>query len=195
MHYCVHLFTEKIPTDADIDRIMHPYNDDVVYADRYVDEECEVENKNWKIPLFSWDYWEIGGRYHGKIKLKIDENDKEYRWRFYEFDNPREGRLFLSSAIRKMKNDKSKGLFNEEDWFNFFGYDEGYLKVDGAKIKDIMNIDELGCFIFIDKNGKAFARSTWNGEGFDDDEHFDEEYKATIEANKDCFLTILDIHD
>ncbi len=180
MHYCVNLITTYIPSDNDIERILKPY-----YS---FDIDWEKDEK----PVFSWDCWSLGGRYCGLIKLKINENDEEYRWGI--LSAPREGRLFLSNILRELREETKPRCFFEES--NYYGYmGDGYLRVDGARIRDILNLNDLGCYIFIDKDGNAFARETWNGSSFDEDKHFDDKYKATLQASKDCFLTVLDIHD
>lgn len=180
MHYCVHLITRELPTEEEISKIMKPYNNDMVedYGD---------------VP-FSWDYWVIGGRYGGRIKLRIDEEDEEYRWQFYS-QEPREGRLFYSSILKQIRY-SFPGLRNSEEyWYQYLGYQDKYLYVDGARIKDILNFEDLGCFICIDINQNVIARETWNGENFITNQSFDAEYKRILEESKDYFLTILDIHD
>ena len=79
MHYCVHLLTKELPTEEDIEKILAPYNDEVVYGN---DDD---ENAEIIYPEFTWDWYQIGGRYKADLKLKVDLDDKEnselYRWR------------------------------------------------------------------------------------------------------------------
>ena len=65
MHYCVQLLTKELPSEEDIRKIMQPYNDDVVYGN---DDE-EDENVEIIRPVFTWDWYQIGGRYKARIKI------------------------------------------------------------------------------------------------------------------------------
>ena len=58
-----------------------------------------------------------------------------------------------------------------------------------------MNLVELGCFGCVLPDGSAIARESWTGNGFVEDDKFEEKYKEAIADNMDGFLTVLDIHD
>jgi hypothetical protein len=75
------------------------------------------------------------------------------------------------------------------------GANEEFLYVDGARIKDLLNFDEVSCYICIDADGNAIAVESWDGNNFIKDENFDEKLKAIKENSKEYFATILDIHD
>ena len=75
------------------------------------------------------------------------------------------------------------------------GFHDGFIYVDGARIKDIINFDDLSCYICIDAEKNVIARSSWDGEDWVEDSDFDEKYKAIKERSKDYFITVLDIHD
>ena len=185
MHYCIHLFTKELPTETEINDILSPFNSEEVFKD---DEE------QTEYPAFTWDYFLIGGRYGGALKLKIQtEEDDEYRWRFYE-RNPREGRLFHSSLLRKIRERFVDYESREEDWLRYMG-DASFIYCDGAKIKDLVSKDTLGCYGFVDIDGTAYAREQWTGNGFIKHDDFDERYQKTLNERSDCFLTVLDIHD
>ena len=77
MHYCALLITKEFPTEDKIDEIMRPYYYDNIEYD-------EKGNLTSPYPVFTWDWYQIGGRYNGKLKLKIDENDETYNWGFYD---------------------------------------------------------------------------------------------------------------
>lgn len=187
MHYCFHLFSKNLPSMDEIEKILEPYNDEKFFCDDDEKEECEF-------PTFTWDWFQIGGRYHGGLKLKVDMKDELYRWQFYQ-NEPREGRLFYSMLLRRLRENLPQWMKAEEDYFGYLGFAEGYLRVDGAKISDLMNVEDLGCFGFIDIDGKAYARESWNGEDFIKNEKFDEQYEKALKDRTDCFLTVLDIHD
>lgn len=192
MHYCVHLLTKELPSENKIAEIMKPYNSESVY--------CSDEgSKQIDYPIFTWNYYRIGGRYKAELKLKVDErgseNSEYYNWGYYDRQD-RNGRLFWSNLLSTLKeNITPEWMCHEEDWFMNMGFGDGYILVDGAKQSDIINIDKLGCYICILPNGSAIARDSWNGKDIIKDENFDEKYKQAIVDNMDGFITVLDIHD
>lgn len=91
---------------------------------------------------------------------------------------------------------KIKGaIFFEEDYYSSMGSRDGFLYVDGAKIDDLLNFDDVNCFICIDSNENVIVRETWDGHNFIEDEQFDEKLAKIKENSKGMFATILDIHD
>ena len=191
MHYRIHLFTKELPTENQIEDIMAPYYDNAVYGD----DENEDENKEIVFPAFMLDYFVIGGRYCGQLKLKMDtESDTEYDWKYYS-KTPREGRLFHSSLLKRIREEfKHPWDKKEEEWFGYMG-DYSYIFVDGARIRDILNVDEISCYGFVDIDGQAYSCESWNGEEFEEHPDFKNLYKQKLNEYKDYFLTVLDIHD
>lgn len=192
MHYCVHLLTKELPSEDKIAEIMKPYNSELVYG-------SDEEDKQIDYPVFTWDYYLIGGRYKAELKLKVDEegsaNSEYYNWGYYDRQG-RNGRLFWSSLLSTLKeNITPEWMYHEEDWFMNMGFGDGHILVDGAKQSDVINIDKLGCYICILPDGSAIARDSWNGKAIVKDEKFDEKYKQAIANNMDGFITVLDIHD
>ena len=193
MHYCVHLLTKELPSENKIAEIMKPYNSELVYS------SGDEEDKQIDYPVFTWDYYRIGGRYKAELKLKVDEegsaNSEYYNWGYYDRQD-RNGRLFWSSLLSTLKeNITPEWMYHEEDWFMNMGFGDGHILVDGAKQSDVINIDKLGCYICILPDGSAIARDSWNGKAIVKDEKFDEKYKQAIANNVDGFITVLDIHD
>ena len=187
MHYCVHLLTKKLPTKKEIEKIMEPYSESVIYGGN--------EDKDVKEPTFTWDWFQIGGRYSAYLKLKVDLGDEHYGWRWV-FNEKRNGRLFWSMLLNVLeKNVKPSLIYREEEYFPCMGIRDGYILVDGAKQADILNIDEMDCFACVLADGSAIARESWNGDDWIKDEDFDKKYKKAIEDNMDGFLTVLDIHN
>ena len=187
MHYCVLLFTEKLPTKEEIGKILEPYNDEHTDA----------------LPTFTWDWWQIGGRYSAYLKLNAKDNDDKYRWMYYDKD--KNGRLFhsfLLNEIREHQNPNDIFSVNENMALLSMGYRDGYIYVDGAKISDLIDFykdddydNELLGYICIDTDGKAIARSTWDGNNFVDNPNYDKQAREMKRRNKDHYVTILDIHD
>ena len=127
------------------------------------------------------------------IKLNTSQKNSEYKWEFYS-KNPRNNRLFISSILEKL-NQYGTCWEWEEDYYCYMGMRDGYLYVDGAKIKDIINLDTIrGCNLVI-PTGEASTRTWWNGNTLVDNPLYDETVKTAFETYQDCFLTILDIHN
>lgn len=65
MHYCLLLITREMPSENKISEILKPYNEENL--------ECDETGEIITFPIFTYDWWEIGGRYANKLKLKIDD--------------------------------------------------------------------------------------------------------------------------
>lgn len=191
MHYCILLLTEKFPTNAIIEKALEPYREDEYYTQ--LDKGNEVA-----CPLLLWDWWQIGGRYNGKFKLKYDHNDQDsqYRWMFMPKE-PRVGRLFRSQLLEKIQELEKSPFFFEDDYYGSMGCRDGYLYVDGGYIPDLLNFDEVctQCYGLIDIDGTAYARERYNGKEWLDIEVFEDNARAICESRKDCWVTCLDIHE
>ena len=72
MHYCVLLITKELPSESKIEKILQPYNHEDI---KYDEETGELLTP---LPIFTYDWFQIGGRYTGSLKLKIDKNDEYY---------------------------------------------------------------------------------------------------------------------
>lgn len=197
MHYCCVMLTREFPSDAVIEKLLEPFNDKNVYGDGD-DDDAEIV-----YPAFTWDWWQVGGRYSGKFKLRYDSEDEDskYRWRYYA-DQPRTKRLFRSWAleeIMEITNETRRRLlgFTEEDYFTAMGSRDGFLYVDGALIADLINFDDkaLECFCFVDADGNGYVRRYYDGVTFTDIPDFDATVKAICEAQKDCYVVTVDLHD
>lgn len=191
MHYCLHLLTKELPNKDKIAEIMKPYNSELIYG---TEDDTKII-----YPVFTWDWYQIGGRYKAELKLKADMTDPEnceyYNWGYYDRQG-RNGRLFLSSLLSTLKENITPSfMFKEEDWFMNMGFGDGYILVDGAKQSDVLNTDKLGCYICVLPDGSAIARESWDGNNFVKNENFDKEYRQAIADNMDGFITIIDIHD
>jgi hypothetical protein len=187
------LYTRDFPTDGIITAALKPFNGEEYYSH----EEEEVER-----PLFTWDYWVVGGRYGGLLKL----NSTLEKYEPYCFSpTKRAGRLFRSALFERVTygclefSIRGAGNKIEEVYaMEYCGAREGELRVDGAWIPDITNFDEISdnCFCMIDIDGTAYARDIWNGKTFITTEDFDCILKKIAEKNcEDCFLTVIDLHN
>ena len=180
MHYCVLVFTKELPTDEKMITVMAPF------------EEGEYEDRT-DCPVFEWDWWQIGGRYGGLLKLKTDDS-----FNYYARES-REGRQFISAFLKTyLKGFPGfKQAYECDKVLVYMGLNEGFIYCDGAKVSDVMNIDEIEGYVAIDTDGKAIARSSWDyeKEKFIDNPNYEEEVAKMKERNRDNFITIVDIHD
>ena len=192
MHYCFAIITKEFPTDDVISKVLQPFNEEEFYEKNKDSEEKEY-------PVFLWDWWVVGGRYCGMLKLKIDDNDEEYRWKYYAKE-PRAGRLFRSMVCERFdRGNKDRMLFTafEDEYRSYMGYADGFIRVDGCKVKDAIDFEDgvIDCFGFVGKNGEAYARESWNGSDFIKDEHYEEKVREAIKDVQDCYVTYVDCHD
>lgn len=104
-------------------------------------------------------------------------------------NNSRNKRLFHSALLSELKR-------NEEEPYSLnMEYCDRYISIDGARQKDILNLDELECFGCILLNGSVIVRELWIDNGFVKDDKFEEKYKKAVADNMDGFLTVLNIHN
>lgn len=192
MHYCCFVFTKEFPTDEVLEKALKPFSENLFYEN----EENEQEQKEY--PEFMWDYYKIGGRYSGRLKLKVEENNEKYQWKFY-YNGGRNGKLFRSQLIEiinKFKNNHRDGwMFSEEDVYSEIGYNDGYIRVDACLVSDVLNKQEISCYCFLDNEGNAYSKEKWNGENFEKREDFEDVLKRTIKESEDYYLCVVDLHD
>ena len=191
MHYCLMLLTNEFPSDAVIEKALEPYNSEKWW------EKYEKTGDGSGRPLITWDYWQVGGRYNGALKLKHDPQDdnSEYRWMFLAFE-PRVGRLYRSYLLETLR-ERNRTVFVEDDYLNSMGAREGYIYVDGGKIADMLNFSDeyLNCYCVIDTDGNAYARDHWDGNNWINDTEFEDKIKAICENKTDGYVVFIDLHD
>ncbi len=190
MHHCICVITDEFPSLKVIEEKMEPYN------------EYDYDDEKNERPRILWDGWQIGGRYCGRIKMKVNREDEKYRWGFYS-PEPRAGRLYRSmltegciAAGKMVPIGNELWHFREEDYYPYMGYLDGYLRVDGCAIQDVIDFEETATSTwgFIGKDGEVFTRDYWNGEKWVDDEEYEDKVKAAIADVNDCYITFVDIH-
>ena len=188
MHYCCMVFTKEFPTQSVLEKVLKPFNSSDVYDQP---EETRV------YPAFTWDWWQVGGRYEGAFKLKIEENSEKYKWNYYERE-PRNGRLFRSALLDKMKEWAKNvpfSFFREEEWFGTMGSRDGFIRVDGAFCADIINLQEESCYCMVDCNGNGFSRESWDGNNWNKNDDFDNQLEKIKAECSDCYVCIVDLHN
>lgn len=193
MHYCFLIFTKERPNENVLENIMKPYNSESFYDS----EESEY-------PEFTWDYYLVGGRYDSKLKFDFNKHYEDQS----EMDFSRQTRnhiAFDSSILDKIKDNYSSKYgydkFDEVDYFGAMGYDDGFIRVDGCKIKDLHDTQDKNIgFGFIGIDGFAYSREWYSGnqenpfvKRLDYEEKL---FEAWDKAEKeDGYVTVIDIHD
>lgn len=175
MHSCLTIVTKELPSNELIAEIMKPYDEN---GDEMID-----------LPLFTWDCYETGGRYDSRIKFNIEGHDENFRYAFHTNNY----NLFISRFLSIAK-EKLVPYYSESNYYKLMGHSDGHIRVDGAWIKDVMNLDDLSGGICIDKDGEVIARTHWNGENWIEDEEYESKFSDIIKNSQDCFMTVLDIH-
>lgn len=127
MHYCFMLFTKEKPTPDEIEDILAPYYEPIVY-DKY------QENSN--LPIIMWDWYSIGGR----------------------FSDVLEGN-------------------------------------ESLKVSDIKDYDTLQTYGYFDVDKTVYAREHWDGEKWVKHPEYWDKLEEIKKRNKNCWVTILDLHD
>lgn len=198
MHYCIVVITKEFPTDDVLYKALSPFNEDDFY-DKFEDSD-EIPREEY--PAFLWDWYQVGGRYGGVLKLKIDYENEEYGWNYYaKKDATRAGRLFRSNMCEEidMLNKKAPYFIPTEDKYReYMGSIDGYIRVDGCKVKDAIDFEETvtnNSFGFIGKDGEAYARDSWDGHDCIKDEQYEEKVKEAIKDVQDCYVTYVDCHE
>ena len=189
MHFCVAIISEQFPANEELEEILKPYDEKDYWGD--MDENDELKEKKPR-PAFMWDWWVVGGRYGGKIKLRVDKENEEYRWGFIDKER-KSARLFRSYILDEIHD--TKAAYFEDETYYWMGWRDNFLYVDGAKVKDVLNMEEcMNTYAFIGKNNEIYVRSRWDGEKYVDDEQYDEKVKEAIKNTEDCWVCIVDCH-
>lgn len=170
MHYKGHLVTKKIPTENEISEILEKYREDLGKAQE-----------------FAWDWYQIGGRYGGKIKIKFDYKNEDYIYLFRK----RNHKYFISNILDE--TEEKEKLYEELDYLMYMGMYDNLLYVDGGYYNDMIDFEIDDCYLVIDDNETLYVREKWNGKDFVKQNDFDEKVKK-IDL-KDKFITIIDFHD
>ena len=171
MHYKGFIITKELPTEERLAEILAKY------------EENLEESKE-----FEWDWWQIGGRYGGKLKIHFDPTETPENYYLYHTRNHKH---FISRLLDDLK--EKIPHFEELDYLTYMGLWEDTLYVDGAYYKDIIDFDITNCYLVIDDEENLYIRETWNGDNWIKHENFEEEVEE-IDLNGK-FITSIDFHD
>lgn len=171
MHYKGFVITKEIPTQERLEKILSKYN-------------YEGKNNN---SGFTWDWYQIGGRYGAGIK--INANQEKFEWNY--LSKIRNHKYFIVNMLDEIK-EKDK-WFEEYDYLMYMGLKDDVLYVDGAYYEDIIDFDITSCFLVIEEDDYINVRENWGNSTWNKNEQFDEEVKQIDLKGK--FITIIDFHD
>lgn len=199
VHFKCHLYTRAFPSDNEIETALYRFDEDHISDD---DQQ----------PVFHYDWYQVGGRYGGKLKLNMKTQDGVDKYETgYLVRYRRAGRLFRCNLLEKT----TRGILDHESWkerkadeseaLNYCGMRDEILYVDGAWIPDLVNADEIAdqCFCVVGPDGEALARRTRDAFSMNmDDETYEKQSKAFDEKVRemhkqwetDCYLTVIDMH-
>ena len=153
------------------------------------------ENENEPYPVFTWDWYQVGGRYNSFFELDMDKTEDKYQWKYSKDRVNVVFRSFLFDKMYTVCDANKKWLVDEWMFYPCLGSKDGILRVDGGLISDMKEFDITSCFIIIDVDSNAYARSSWNGNEFIENKDFDNIAKAILEVSKDYYIVTVDIHD
>lgn len=170
MHYKGHIITKKLPTNEELSKILEKYK----------------ENEDTK--KLEWDWWQIGGRYCGNIKINFNPNENEENYYLFR---QRNNKHFISQILNEAKENNI--YYEELDYLRYMGLRENILYVDGGYFKDMINFEIDNCFVVIDDNDNLYVREYWDGKNWVEHKDFEETIKKIDLTDK--FITIIDFHD
>ena len=190
MHYKAFLITKEFPTDDIIEEIMQPFN-----GEDYFERKEKNLITNEPYPVFTWDCYEVGGRYNSFFELDMKKTEDKYEWKYVKDRVNTVFRSYLFDRLNYLCDEKKKWLISEYQFYPCLGCGEDVLRVDGGLIADMKDFDITRCYIIIDADGNAYARSRWNGDEWVEDENFDDKTRDILEVSKDHYIVTVDIHD
>jgi hypothetical protein len=141
---------------------------------------------------FSWDWYQIGGRYGGKLKIKFNPDENEDKW-YCGSHHDRNYKYFISNKLKEMKSKMPCLDYDELESMFYMGLRENVLYVDGAYYKDIYNFDITNTCFVINNDKTLYSRDLWKNDEWVTDEEFDDKVKKIDLKNK--FITVIDLHD
>ena len=156
------------------------YEDAVKYFRRDIDDgseniEIQEDGSVWRTYNndAKWDWYQMGGRYAGRLKLKDISMDAPL---FY----PKIAGFYLKEELDYLKQLKAEG------------------RCDQARVKDVSNLSEIDCFAVV-KDGKWYERGKmgWWAVVTDekDKDAWHEEVKLLLASlSPDTLLTMYDCH-
>lgn len=128
MHYSTLIITAKEPTEADIERILEPFNE-MTYYDKISELEekygvygAEEVCKFVERPIFTWDWYEIGGRWQAAFEIR-NEGGKVDIAPIDDLVNFDEVRTFnciddVNGDVITQEYWNGKELIDDDDYFN-----------------------------------------------------------------------------
>lgn len=170
MHCKGYLITKEIPTEQKLNRILEKYSSEKVNDEK-----------------FEWDWWQIGGRYGGKIKIKFNPDENEDK---YYCGRDRNHKYFISNILDDIKINCK--WYEELDYLQYMGLNDNILYVDGGYYSDMLEFEIDNCYLVIDDEENLYVREVWENGHWIEDNDFDNKVKNIDLKRK--FITVIDFH-
>lgn len=220
-HFTVAVFT-KTGFEEEIERLLAPYdeqNED--YFEFETDEDGDEieghEEKGWLYnPNAKWDWWEIGGRWYGLLKLLPGKTGKCGQRSWTNKDKPEEPGHCNSARVCdvdfSMDEDKFKkalrfwelyvdgeplrpGEEMPDTWYRR----EYFIEQFGDKETYALSRAEFGTYAFVSSDGKWHGEARMGWWGMDDNTREKREAQRFdmvqyVHDHPDEYITIVDCH-
>lgn len=204
-HFAVAVFTDGTKT---VDELLAPYMEnscavpDKKYMKFYEDEECDVDPETgksgyWQNPNAKWDWYQVGGRYGGTLRLKDGARADFARVGDCDFSPNEEIRAdaidFWERVIygKGAPEEKPFTLYSKDFYVERFGTKEKFAECQAL----------FGTWAVVTPDGKWYEKGEMGWFACSDETHeealawdlgFKERFIDT--ADPDWFVTIVDCH-
>ncbi|MGG5344003.1 hypothetical protein [Enterococcus sp. AZ192] len=205
-HFTVAVITEK-GTEQEVDKLLAPYQENNMgdcpqeYLEFNEDDDCDIDEQTgkkgyWENPNRKWDWYKIGGRWSGLLKLKTGEKINVAQIKDIDLSLDQAA---YDEAIRFWEV-IVEGLPKQEgEEFHSFWKPEYYVETYGTKEKYAMDVAEFSTFAMVLPDGKWTEKGEMGWFGIDDStsesrQEYKQTFKEILETKSDYYITIVDCH-
>jgi len=170
MHFHVELVTDKVPTEAEIEKLMAPF----------------YEGEGEQADVFAWDWWQVGGRWKGVHAEGYDaENDPSHK----EVCDLCKGTGKRTDMVVQDGCNGCHGTGIKTTWPTQWGPHE----MDTIPVEKVP--EGLSCYCLI-HGGKAYPKETWTGKTFVETKESGSTVRQILKKLKvkSGYITTIDCH-
>ncbi|WP_430599388.1 hypothetical protein [Enterococcus sp. DIV0179] len=165
------------------------------------DEDCDIDEETgkkgyWENPNRKWDWYQIGGRWSGLLKLKTGETVNVAQIKDLDFSMDKK---VYDEAIRFWEVIVD-GL-PKKDGEEFFSFWKPEYYIEQYKTKEKYATDQASfkTFAMLMPDGKWFEKGEMGWWGIDDataesTENYRKSFSEVLETMKDHYITVVDCH-
>lgn len=205
-HFTVAVITKTGETEA-CEKLLAPFQENNMgdcpqkYLEFYEDEDCEIDELTgkkgyWENPNRKWDWYEIGGRWSGLLKLKSGKSVDTAQIK--DLDLSMDKKVY-DEAIRFWEV-VVEGLTKKdgEEFFNMWK-PKYYIERYETKEKYATDQATFSTVAMLMPNGKWFEKGAMGWWGINDAtaesiENYGKLFKEVLETMQDHYITIVDCH-